>query len=74
MVNKPRPIDTARCADLRGSWPALLRATQRAREVAAQTGTAIVVTRNGVIEHLYPQPQAPVPAVPEVKPPCETGS
>jgi len=43
-------------------------------KLAAQTGTALVVTRNGVIEHLYPQPQAPVPTVQEVKPPCETGS
>jgi hypothetical protein len=27
----------------------------RAREIAAQTGTAIVVNRGGMIEHLYPK-------------------
>ncbi|MFZ2207962.1 MAG: hypothetical protein WAV22_04780 [Porticoccaceae bacterium] len=69
-----RPIEQARTPDLRDSWPALQRAARRAREIAAQTGTALVVTRNGVIEHLYPQPQAPVPTVQEVKPPYETGS
>jgi hypothetical protein len=72
-MNK-QPIETARDADLRLSSQALQRAARRAREIAAQTGTALVVTRNGVIEHLYPQPQAPVPTVREVKPPCETGS
>lgn len=54
----PRDIQTARCPDLRASWPALLRAAQRAREVAAQTGTAIVIRRNGVIEYVYPQQEA----------------
>lgn len=72
-----RPIEQARTPALRDSWPALQRAARRAREIAAQTGTALVVTRNGVIEHLYPQPgpqpQAPVPTVQEVKPPYETG-
>ena len=69
-----RPIEQARTPDLRTSWPALQRAARRAREIAAQTGTALVVTRNGVIEHVYPQPQAPVPPVQEAKPPYETGS
>lgn len=50
-----RSIETATNADLRGSWPALLRAAERARHIAAQTGTAVVVVRNGVLEHDYPK-------------------
>lgn len=47
-------IDTARDADLRLSYQALLRAAQRAREVALQTGTAIIVSRSGVVERIDP--------------------
>ena len=50
----PKPIQQAKSADLRGSWPALHRAAARARQLAAQTGTAVVVTQGGVIRHLYP--------------------
>lgn len=50
-----KPIDQANTADLRGSWAALLRAARRARELAAQTGTELVVSRNGVIERIKPQ-------------------
>ena len=49
-----KPIETARTRDLPGSWFALQRAARRARELAAQTGTALVVERNGVVEHIYP--------------------
>lgn len=52
-MNK-QSIETARDADLRLSQNALLRAARRAREVAAQTGTAIIVSRNGVIEQIRP--------------------
>ena len=51
-----KAIDQASTADLRGSWTALLRAARRARELAAQTGTELVVSRNGVIERIKPQP------------------
>lgn len=47
-----KTIDQAKNADLRGSWQALHRAAQRARELAAQTGTELVINRNGVIEHI----------------------
>ncbi len=57
MKNK-QPIETARDADLRLSKPALLRAAQSARKLAAATGTRIVVSRDGVIEHITPQPSA----------------
>ena len=61
-----KPIEQARSADLRGSWPALQRAAQRAREVAARTGTDLIVARNGVIERIRPAPQTGVaePAAP----------
>jgi hypothetical protein len=58
-MKTPPGIENARSADIRGSWPALLRAARRAREIAAQTGTAIVVTRNGVMELVYPGREAP---------------
>ena len=51
-----KTIDQANTADLRGSWAALQRAARRARELAAQTGTELVVSRNGVIERIKPQP------------------
>lgn len=51
-----QPMETATNADLRGSWLALQRAAQRARQIATQTGTAVVVMRDGVLEHVYPQP------------------
>lgn len=67
-----RPIQEARDPDLRGIAPALERAALRARELARQTGTAVVISRNGVIEHLWPGqaddtigPAAPSPALPK---------
>ena len=49
-----RPIEEARDPDLRQSGPALRRAGQRARQIALQTGTAIVVRRNGVVVRIMP--------------------
>lgn len=60
MINS-QPIEMAASADLRGSWVALQRAALRARELAAKTGTALVVVRNGTLEHLYPQITQPGP-------------
>ena len=56
-MNK-QPIETARDADLRLSPQAMQRAARRARELAAQTGTAIVVSHDGVIEHISPRQDA----------------
>ena len=50
-----KPIQQYKDADLRGSYPALLRAAQRARELAARTGTRVIVSRNGVLEYLTPK-------------------
>jgi hypothetical protein len=52
-MNK-RPIAHSTDRDLRLSEVALKRAAQRARELAVATGTALVISRNGVIEHLTP--------------------
>lgn len=54
-MNK-QPIERARDADLRLSAQAMQRAARRARDLAAQTGTLIVVSRNGVIEQIEPKP------------------
>jgi len=59
-MNK-QPIDTAQDADLRLSMFAMQRAAQRAHELAAQTGTAIVVSHDGVIEHIHPLRETPAP-------------
>ena len=53
-MNK-RPIAQSTDRDLRLSEVALQRAAQRARAVAAATGTALVISHNGVIEHLAPK-------------------
>lgn len=52
-MHQPQPLETSSNADLRGSWHALLRAAARARQIAAQTGTALVVVCNGVSEHAF---------------------
>jgi len=57
MNNKS--IDQATNADLRGSWQAIQRAAQRARELAAQTGTELIVSRDGMMERIRPQPAQP---------------
>jgi hypothetical protein len=48
----PTPISDVLDADLRGSWAAIQRAAVRARELAAQTGTALVIVEDGQIKHL----------------------
>jgi hypothetical protein len=53
-----RPIETARDPVLRLSYQALLRAAKRAREVALQTGTLLVISRNGVVELIDPATEA----------------
>ncbi|MBI1284199.1 MAG: hypothetical protein GC183_07650 [Thiobacillus sp.] len=55
-MNK-QPIEKALDADLRLSVAAMQRAAVRARELARKTGTAIVVSRDGIVEHF--QPDAP---------------
>lgn len=63
-MNK-RPIETARDPDLRLSHHALQRAALRAREIAARTGTAIVISRRGVVEEIRPDDAEPAQAAPQ---------
>lgn len=51
-----QPIELARDPDLRLSWVAMQRAVQRAHTLAAQTGTQIVVSRNGQVQQQMPKP------------------
>jgi hypothetical protein len=44
---KPQELSKARNPDLRASLAAMLRAAESARQTALQTGTAIVVVRDG---------------------------
>ena len=62
MSNKPIELSTD--SDLRLSQVALERAAHRAREIAEKTGTAIVISRNGVLEYLKPQPAPTVAKAP----------
>ncbi|MBX9947827.1 MAG: DUF433 domain-containing protein [Candidatus Obscuribacterales bacterium] len=41
--------------DMQGATAALIRAARSARKLAAQTGTAIVVVRDGKLIHEYPK-------------------
>ena len=52
-MNK-KPIEEAQDPDLRSSKPALIRAAQRAREIAIKTDTYLIVSHNGVIEKIKP--------------------
>lgn len=53
--------------DLQLSAAAMQRAALRAREIARQTGTCLVVSRNGVVELL--EPDAPELVTPSVQKP-----
>jgi hypothetical protein len=53
-----KAINQANNADLRSSWQALQRAARRARELAMQTGTELIVSRGGAIERIKPMPDA----------------
>jgi transcriptional regulator with AAA-type ATPase domain len=52
-MNPTHSIDQAHSSSLRGTVAAMTRAAQQARRIAAQTQTAVVVERNGVLEHLH---------------------
>lgn len=52
------PIEHARDPDLKLVKAALQRAAIRARIIAAQTGTCLVISRNGVVELVDPRSQS----------------
>jgi hypothetical protein len=67
-------IEQALDADLRLSLQAMRRAALRAHEVAARTGTAVIVSRHGVIERIVPEPQPPTLRVQEPPAPYGDGT
>jgi hypothetical protein len=60
-----KPIESARDRDLRATGTAMRRAAQRAREVARQTGTRLVVVRQGKVEYVAPDSLSGEPGVRE---------
>jgi len=52
------PLPATADADIKGSWAAMLRAAQRARQVAQQTGTDLIVVRAGRVVRVAPPPKA----------------
>lgn len=54
-----RPIEEARNPLLCSANAALQRAAIRARLIAAQTGTCLVISRNGVVELVDPGSPSP---------------
>ena len=47
MTMNKKDISTAKDPDLRGSLPALRRASEQARKTAIQTGTNLVLVKDG---------------------------
>lgn len=66
-INK-RPIEQARDADLRLSRAPMQRAALRAREIAARTGTALIVSEGGQVRRIAVAP--PVEAAIQVQEPA----
>lgn len=60
-MNKPL-VSKLPDADMQAAPAALLRAGRRAREIARQTGTAVVVMRDGkLVEEREVAPEPPTP-------------
>ena len=59
------PMNTAHSddEDVRGALPALIRAGKRARQIAAQTQTAVVYMKEGALVYEYPPASEAVGAV-----------
>ena len=49
MSDRPTPLSKSQLpdADMQGVLPALVRAAQRAREIAARTDTPLVIVKDG---------------------------
>ncbi len=54
-----QPVSRLPDADMQAAPAALLRAARRAREIARQTGTAVVIVRDGKL--VEERPEAPEP-------------
>ena len=51
------PLPASANADIQGSLAAMRRAAQRARQVAQQTSTDLIVVRAGQVVRVVPQPK-----------------
>ena len=62
--------DSRECSDpaIRGALAALQRAAEDARRIAIQTGTDLIIIRNGKIGRLSPEEIAKLPPVVEPDP------
>lgn len=60
-----RPLDSARHVDIPASYEALKRAARRAREVARQTGTLLVIGEDGQLRLIAPPPESAAASVNE---------
>lgn len=56
MSEQTKPTSTSDDPDMQGVMPALLRAVRRAHKIAHQTGTDIVVMRDGKVVQVPPDP------------------
>jgi hypothetical protein len=63
-----KDIREARDPAMRGSLAALQRAAEDARRIAIQTGTELIIMRNGQICSLPPEEIAKLPPVVELPP------
>jgi hypothetical protein len=54
-----QPIEQAQDEDLRQSRVAMMRAAERARELAERTGTELVVARGREVAYLKPEAAGP---------------
>jgi putative addiction module component (TIGR02574 family) len=63
------PVSRLQDADMQGTYAAFLRAAQRAREIAQQTGTAVVVMRDGKLVEESQTSSEPTPPASAAK--CE---
>jgi predicted ABC-type ATPase len=65
--SSPYDISTDADAFVRGSMAALRRAAERARVIAEQTGTDLIVMRNGEMVRIKPQAQTRAPVEPQTQ-------
>lgn len=59
----PAPVSRLKDADMQAAPAALRRAAQRAKEIAAHTGTPLIVTQNGKLVEMAITPDMIAPVV-----------
>ena len=56
MKKQTKHISIEDDQDMQGVMPALLRAAKQAHKIAHQTGTKVVIMRDGKVVHVPPDP------------------